>query len=745
MPLQGKLSIGLLAEDNPYKSYFVYKPLYVKDGEVYRPFEDPEKLYPEEGAIRIVPDKNEMNTFKARMRKIGAMCMMDLRKFPSENNKIRPNKNYSRELGEKNQFIVYSDVLTPLSPSEFAEVVDAPGAEEEQLTIACGPLVAETVALRREGRIFGPYHSETLESGEIALRRAEGEDAFTFSDQEAESRLIRIQFESGERLILSGLAGAEAPLEPLEAPESAPERPADVEKESAKPWITHDESIAPAPARGFLNTRDQFIAAQSGLNPRRGRSLSEVIDDQWRKSRIDQLGHPIPSQTAGRPALSPVDRAMEAVTEVWRIREARPTLLNHLVSIFELRETLKEYFTGSAQGGEKAAFEAALNEFEANRLKLAMEIDELRMGRDELYEKLMVEVRARNASEVSALERQKEELLNELKRLESAANTLETRVRGADAALIELFGEKFDERLAAKIFEDRTLLRLSGDDDKKRLKAKEPVLQEIEKDALVERVDAHLKRSGFSFAREEVINLLILFAIGDAVVLSGAPGAGHGVLAEVLAGALGARLMHSFASLDAVCGELTVVMLDNVNGSGGSILYAEALKAAARAEEGIRVFAAANDAPDGNALPQRLLNASYFVRIKPPPLETPWQGCESQKPGEAISIGALINALKSTKEIPAQIEMKLLDIRASLANAGYLMGREMLAGLWRYCALGAANMELAPLEVLDFALAQRALPAIMATMEPRVLRALASIFSGMPRCKALMEETIPIF
>jgi len=726
MPLQGKLSIGLLSEDNPYKSYFVYKPLFIRQGDAYEAFADPEKSYPEDGAIRIVPDKNEMNTFKARMRKIGALCAMDLRRFVIENNKIRANKNYSREMGERNQYIVYSDVLTPLSPAEFAEVIDAPEGDENDAEIAVAMrLLTNSVALRRGEALVGPYLTTVAESGETTLTPAQERWEFNESEMSDQGRLMKVVLDDGStRLILGALCGEEEP-----APPAQPEplhRPIEPERESAKPWIARDESIAPPPNRGFPNTRDQFMAAQSGLNPRRGRSLSEVVDDQWRKSRIDQLGHPVPSSAAGRPMTSPVERAMDAVLDAWRLREARGGLLDRLVNVLEIREALKGYFALDGKSGEAAAFEAALNEFEASRLKLAMEVDELRAGRDALYEKVMEEVRARNASEINQLERQKAAVQSEVARFEGEIAALEHRAASANKALHELFGERFEELISRKIFSDRAVARLQEEIASHDVRER-PVAGDVGAEALIERTDAYLKRAGFHLPREEVVNLLILIAIGDAVVLSGAPGSGHASLPDALAAALpGAGITKIMDINGAAADDACVAGI--VDRKGGE-----------------SAFAVAHDAPEGKTLSQRLLCGAYFVRVAPPSPKHPW-GDFSPPPaaGDDVPRTVILEAF-APGEVPAQISVKLLEMRAALQTAGYLMGREMLNGLYRYCAIGSAYLGLASVEVLDWALAQRALPAIMASMEPRVLRALPSVFVGMPRCRALMHERLPVF
>ena len=123
MSLPGKLCIGILEEDNPLKSYFRFKPLLIEEAGKYVPFADGE-VYPEEGCIRIVPDKNESSHFKARMRRIGLFSVVDLTAHPSENDKIRPNKNYHSDVGEQNANIIYSDVVREPAANMIFEIID---------------------------------------------------------------------------------------------------------------------------------------------------------------------------------------------------------------------------------------------------------------------------------------------------------------------------------------------------------------------------------------------------------------------------------------------------------------------------------------------------------------------------------------------------------------------------------------------------------------------------------------------
>ena len=122
MSLPGKLFIGILEEDNPLKSYFRLKPLLVETDGKYAPYTQHEN-YPNDGCIRIVPDKNESYHFKTRMRRMGLFCVVDLRAHPDDNDKIRPNKNYHEDSPEPNAYIIYSDVVREPAADMIFEIL----------------------------------------------------------------------------------------------------------------------------------------------------------------------------------------------------------------------------------------------------------------------------------------------------------------------------------------------------------------------------------------------------------------------------------------------------------------------------------------------------------------------------------------------------------------------------------------------------------------------------------------------
>ena len=151
MTLPGKVTICELEEDNPQRSYFRIKPVLTVEEGTLVDATGLQAEYGDEGGIRIVPDKNDAMHFKSRMRTLGGYCLLDLTAHPNENEKIRPNKNYSLQKGENNRNIVYSDVILGCGEMDVMQVFDSPenGKGRQALT--------PKVLLRDKNALKGPY------------------------------------------------------------------------------------------------------------------------------------------------------------------------------------------------------------------------------------------------------------------------------------------------------------------------------------------------------------------------------------------------------------------------------------------------------------------------------------------------------------------------------------------------------------------------------------------------------------
>ncbi|MEA4929307.1 MAG: hypothetical protein VB104_11620 [Candidatus Limiplasma sp.] len=144
--INGTVTLAFLEEDNQQRVIFRVVPLCTREGVVFR--EKPVD-FPDQGSLRIVPDKREQSTFKERMRAMGNLCAIQLCSEGKELAKVRQNRNYDPKQGEINQFAIYSDVISEFADEGIFEVFDEGVSSAEALSarvlvrrgmVLCGPV-----------------------------------------------------------------------------------------------------------------------------------------------------------------------------------------------------------------------------------------------------------------------------------------------------------------------------------------------------------------------------------------------------------------------------------------------------------------------------------------------------------------------------------------------------------------------------------------------------------------------------
>ena len=143
--LNGTVTLCYLEEDNQQRVIFRVVPLCTREGVV---FHSQKAEFPDQGSLRIVPDKREQSTFKERMRAMGSLCAIQLISDGKELAKVRQNRNYDPGQGECNQFAIYSDVICEFSDEGVFEVFDE-GADYSSA-------LSSRVLLRRGKVLYGP-------------------------------------------------------------------------------------------------------------------------------------------------------------------------------------------------------------------------------------------------------------------------------------------------------------------------------------------------------------------------------------------------------------------------------------------------------------------------------------------------------------------------------------------------------------------------------------------------------------
>ncbi len=160
------LIFAYLEEDNVQRAYFRVRPLLTLEGDVR---EEAVQLWPNEGGLRIVPDRNEQHVFKGRMRTLGSYCVVDLRNQPADAGKIRTNKNFKPERGEVNQYILYSDTVRALPENTFYQLLDGSASD---YAVLAEKAVTPLFYIRDNETLYGPVRKDAPAEPQTAKEAA---------------------------------------------------------------------------------------------------------------------------------------------------------------------------------------------------------------------------------------------------------------------------------------------------------------------------------------------------------------------------------------------------------------------------------------------------------------------------------------------------------------------------------------------------------------------------------------------
>ncbi len=752
--LPGKLCIGILEEDNPLKSYFRLKPLLVENEGKYLSFEGAER-YPEEGCIRIVPDKNESSHFKARMRRMGRYCVLDLREHTGENDKIRPNKNYHGDETERNAHIVYSDVVREPAQDMIFEILPEGAVEGEWSGPAPGtPRLLDAQSLEL-WRYAAPGEEEG--AGTIAPEGARLEQSelqfFHLSGFDGRDISIAIRMPGCMASVIGApqtSARSEKPApQSAEAPAPAEaERPAPAAKPAAepeKPWISHD--LPPqAPPRGKLSPLQQALAAQSGLNPRRNRSLQEIIEEKWRHSRVDQLGHPVPAKATGQPLESPLERALDALRGAWRIPEIHEQLIAAVAEMRDFALAVDERHRAASN----SALRRELEDLEAERLKSLDELDRLRREKAALRETFKQEIRQEEAEALRDAVERTRAAREECAREQAAAEAAHQAADEARDAFAALSDGRFEEKLREFALTSRAARILAAPADAAR--AQEPVrMVAPTREEWLERARRALALEGLRPSETDAAELLVCAALGDSILLSGPAASDKRGYARSLARALGAMDAQRYAEtggtelpekLRAASPLPAVLVIPEANGAPD----ARVERGLCGATENLIVASILAEGGAGFPVSAEALERGFFLRLEGEVSASPWKpvptDAESFPPAALSQLRAAL--FSEMAELPVALERRLQKLRDALARHGVRLSRRTLDLMWRYCGAMLSLAKISAGEALDLAFARKALPCILAEAPVECLMEMEKLLSGMPHCLALLHAPLPI-
>ncbi len=173
--INSTITLAYVEEDNRQRVIFRVIPLCTREGSAFHGGADE---FPDEGSLRIVPDKREQSTFKERMREIGGLCVIQLANDGKELMKVRQNRNYAPDQGEKNQMAIYSDVICEFVEDGCFEVIEAGSASENALT--------RKVLIHKDKMLYGPVEKQETETAKMEELKPFGNDRFLLHTIETE-------------------------------------------------------------------------------------------------------------------------------------------------------------------------------------------------------------------------------------------------------------------------------------------------------------------------------------------------------------------------------------------------------------------------------------------------------------------------------------------------------------------------------------------------------------------------------
>lgn len=419
MNLERELVFCYIEEDNIQRAYFRVRPLMTISGDVQ---EEAQRLWPDDGCLRIVPDRNEQHTFKDRMRTLGGYCVMNLLGIPADANKIRTNKNYKPDKGEKNQFILYSDTVQSLPEHTFFEVIEA---KAEDFASAAEKAVTPLFYIHEDDTLYGPVRKAEPAKPETAQEAAgvlypltcpdgservllciENKIAATEEPKPAEQPAAKEEaLPIGKPLqILDQNKNFEETLQSLDQPLS---KDANLLHQDAEKSI---EAAAPKAPEKPLSGTPLFHASMRTSVPQPKNKLQEVVSAQWRVARNEPPTAPLPAGARMHQVENPVEVACERMRAAWQVPEAQNQLIDFLLSLDGMRAKLEPRLTALPENTPlQKVLQSRLEDMEAERLSVLLQLDKAKADLDAYRRSVIDGLSSKAKAEATQLEAAKAE------------------------------------------------------------------------------------------------------------------------------------------------------------------------------------------------------------------------------------------------------------------------------------------------------------------------------------------------
>ena len=547
MSLERELILGSVEEDNTQRAFFRIHPFMTIEGPAA---ETAKALWPDEGCLRVVPDRAEQHTFKERMRQLNGWCVIDLAAFAPDANKIRTNKNYHPDRGEVNQYIVYSDTVHAVPENIYYELLAGDVADVAALAEKA---VTTCFMIQQGDTMYGPVSkAEPKEPTPAPEMEAV---AFTAADyQGTEHTILCVGSELEEHKKANPPAERKqpahaekaAPEQEAPVPAPVPEKQEDKELKIGEKLEILDQTkdfqetleTLNQPVSNAANLLKQEVPEQQPEQPvqtdarlngtplmraplrtsvaQPKNKLQEVIYSQCRVSRNEPPAEELPNGTAMREVTNPVVEACRAMRQAWGSTANRDQLVDFLISLDGMLPKL-EPKTRRAMGPTmlQRAVQSHLEDLEAERLALLVQLDQARTDLEEYRKKVLSEVNGKTAEELKQKETELEKLKQSLAAMQEENNALLQTREQLTAQVQNLRETSMQEamrlltQLGLPMQSNETLLRMV------------PQCGEVlSEEALLKRVELVCRSVGYAYNRNQALAITIAVAVSKRIGIS---------------------------------------------------------------------------------------------------------------------------------------------------------------------------------------------------------------------------------
>lgn len=560
--------LSYLEEDNVQRAYFRVLPLLSLEGDIRQ---EALRLWPNEGGLRIVPDRNEQHTFKMRMRKLGTYCVIDLRDQPQEAGKIRTNKNFKPDRGEVNQFILYSDTVRELPEDTFYQLMEGDIAQYQALAQeAITPLfyIQQGETLYGPVRRDAPVPPEPTAEAACVLYELPCPDNVTrrilcMEDARPVEKPAPVQAAAPAEVPSEPRAEAGVPLQAaaVPAPDAEESLPIGASLHILDSTSTHEETLRQLnkPVSESANLLHQKQTTVQPIQPpvQRDASLTgtplvrkplhvasqptknrtqEVISNQWSIGKFEPPAQNLPAGAALRTVTNPVEAACHSLREAWQATNSHDQLLDCLLSLEGVRMPLEaKLCNGNSVTMMQRVLRQRLQDLEAERLTALCELDRARRDADAYKQEIMTGLAARITRELGQMQSDRQTAAEQVDTLKKEINALTLQRDALLAKVEELNSSILPEAVAKITAEAQMVLPVAGVPLRMH-----PVSGETaEAEAMIARLSNSFAESGVAADRNTVIALLVLLAVCPRIGISCPTPAAMSTLCRNLANAMG--------------------------------------------------------------------------------------------------------------------------------------------------------------------------------------------------------------